>query len=268
MARKRKRNVFSEKKDKIIEVIKTVFKKCFPFLLVLLILLVLGFALRNYIMRIKYFRVKSIVIVNNTGQSRDISFLKTIKETENIKGENIFKVNIKWLEYQLNKNYPQIKNIVVKRVLPDRIELMVDQRVPLASINAFGQYAIDNDSTVLVYDQATMSDLPLITGFKIWTKPSIGEKISSDRVELAKSVLSIFYNVPEIKKHGIKSIDVSNPKNLIVQLNGPIEIRMGQQDFSEKIKKLQFILQDKNIDVKGLEYIDLRFEDPVLGPRK
>ena len=137
MAR-RKRNILSQKKEQIIEIIKTIFKKCFPILLVLFIVVILCLSLKNYIMSMNYFKVKSIVIVNKVGEDRDISFLKKIKEINNLDGLNIFKVHIKWLESQLKKKYPQIKNVVVKRVLPDRIEFVVEQRIPIAAIKVSG----------------------------------------------------------------------------------------------------------------------------------
>ena len=41
----------------------------------------------------------------------------------------------------------------------------------------------------------------------------------------------------------------------------------GERDFSEKVIKLRQILRDPNIDMKDINYIDLRFQDAVISPK-
>jgi len=44
-----------------------------------------------------------------------------------------------------------------------------------------------------------------------------------------------------------------------------VPINLGGDDFSGKIEILNDILNDPKVDISGISYIDLRFNDPVYS---
>ena len=46
-----------------------------------------------------------------------------------------------------------------------------------------------------------------------------------------------------------------------------MEIKIGKSDFRERLKVLSTVFEQLGSDIDKFNYIDLRFEDPIIGPR-
>ena len=51
--------------------------------------------------------------------------------------------------------------------------------------------------------------------------------------------------------------------SLTLVLNGGVEVRLGRQDFAQRLAKLEFMTRELE-DFDSLDYIDLRFEDQIV----
>jgi hypothetical protein len=62
----------------------------------------------------------------------------------------------------------------------------------------------------------------------------------------------------------VEYIDISGQNNILLGISG-VTVKMGADDFSRKIDELKEILNDPNVNMRDINYIDLRFEDPVIS---
>lgn len=73
---------------------------------------------------------------------------------------------------------------------------------------------------------------------------------------------------PELIGHRLTSLDVGDAEELTIVLDGTFEVRFGREDqFPKQLTRLRralALLHDRSIDVR---YIDVRFEEPIVGQR-
>jgi cell division septal protein FtsQ len=260
---KNKSSQISVNRDRVI----TFLKKGIPVVIIICVFVAVMLILRQAFFSIPYFRVADIKI---TSRNADFAGFNSLTDSEMLRmcrGENIFKINIKQLADSIKRDYPQLKNAAVSRVMPNILEIAIVTRVPAAVISSFGNYPVDNERVVLSPDIKFNKVLPVISGLSLWIRPKIGEVLDSGKLLKALQLIKLFKENDISKICSVKGVDMSNKRNVIVVLESGIEVRMGSDKFGSKINKLATILEDDSIDKNNLEYIDLRFDDIVLGPR-
>ena len=255
MARKNSKRKTQTKK---IIIKKINYKKFIPFIIGILFFLAGYLFLKNS----SYFNISEIRIIGAdkvTGVS-EREFLSLYK------GRNIFDVDINSLSSIIKKEKPFIKNAIVKRVLPDVLEIDLECRIPIALVKAGRTYPIDNTGMVLSYEDV-VGDLPVISGFSFWLKPIVGEEIREDRLRKGLLLLKELKESSIFKTYEVREINVKDPRNFSFYLKEGIEVMIGGEDFSERLVKLKKILSNPDLDKKNIKYIDLRFKNAVIGPK-
>ena len=256
MAKKMKRKKKAE--PKVVFKRKIPIKKILPFAIILVLILTSYVFLKNS----PYFSVKKISIV-------DIDYASGIEASDLIriyKGRNIFNIDIKSLSSRMRDDHPFIKDVVVKRVLPEMLEISILSRVPVAKIKSKGYLPIDNAGMVLS-SRLVSEDLPVITGVSLWIRPRAGEKIKNKKVNNALMLLEALKESSTIRKYGLREINVRDTRNLSFFLKNGIEVKIGDEEFSTRIKRLSTTLSDTSLDKDNIKYIDVRFRDVVIGPK-
>ncbi|MFH1791522.1 MAG: cell division protein FtsQ/DivIB [Candidatus Omnitrophota bacterium] len=243
-------------------------RKGIPFIIVFVMLCAFAIGANAAFFNIPFFRVTSVVI-NDGARGRGAgAALADSAMISLLRGKNIFKINISSLSRAIMRNYPDFKKTVVERKMPDTLLIKVTPRVPAAYVKSFGYYLVDDDGVVLSPETAVKGELPVMTGFPLWTRIEVGERLDSSRFRLGLALLRYAGNVREVGKIGIQGLDVSNTRNPTFTLRNGIEIRVGQGELERKMGQLKAVLEDPNIDKENLKYIDLRFDGAVLGPKQ
>jgi len=181
--------------------------------------------------------------------------------------ENIFALSIKNIEKSIKNSHFEVKDIRVERIFPNKLILYIIKRKAIALIGSRYHYPVDEEGMVLKDVSRTRREgLPLIKGIYL-TKRDIGKKCTSPKLakslklleELARSNISESYDISEI--------DAAGRKNLSFYINDGLEIKIGGDNFRNRLKRLEKVLNDPDVDLKGVRYIDLRFKDAVIGPK-
>ncbi len=262
---KKKDNI---KKLKIPIVIKrnivfTLLKKSIIPLMAICLVLFLYQGIKLIFVKSPYFKISRIDIIPGT----DLVNLDKSEVLESLKGKNIFTVDIKNTARAIHTDYPELKKVVVKRVMPDMLQVVIVPRIPVALIKAFKYFPVDEEAVMLSPQSDVKEGLPIITGISIWARPKKGEILRSDRINSALALLKGIKESKILTEYSLQRIDVSNIRNIAFYLDNALEIKIGHGDLREKLKKLSMVLNDPKIDIDNLEYIDLRFKDTVLGPK-
>ncbi len=96
---------------------------------------------------------------------------------------------------------------------------------------------------------------------------SVGVTLEDEATRKALRLMDIIKQANILRKHALTKIDITDPKNIILFVDGVIEIRMGGSHFVERLKILDQTLRTVELNPSKISYIDLRFDDIVVGPK-
>lgn len=262
---KRKHNI---KKLKIPVVIKrnrmfTLLKKSIIPLIAIYLVLLAYQGIKLIFVKSPYFEISKIDIMPETYSANldKSEILRPLKE------KNIFTVDIKNTARAIHADYPELRKVVVKRVMPDILQVVIVPRIPVALVKDFKYFPVDGEAVILSPQSEAEEGLPVITGISFWSRPKKGEVLRSNRIDWALALLKGIDESKVLTGYRLERIDVSNIRNIAFYLDNGLEVKIGHGSLREKIKKLSTLLNDPKVDINNLEYVDLRFKDAVLGPR-
>ncbi|MDP3789030.1 MAG: cell division protein FtsQ/DivIB, partial [Candidatus Omnitrophota bacterium] len=183
-------------------------------------------------------------------------------------GKNIFRVNLRAIEQHMLNNYHELRSLEIKRSFPDAITVAAVLRKPVAQLAHERYYPIDGECVVLsgVTDLPDKR-LPVISGINVNLPKSIGKRINSQSLRQALILFKFIKESGILKNHILGEINAGNMKGMSFVLDGNMEVRIGYEDYTVRLKNLKAILADPKIWPSDIGYIDLRFGEPVIGPK-
>ena len=127
---------------------KSAFRKFLVFLWVLLGIAVFAGTIigLNYFYNSDYFKIKNIKLINNDYYDKEEieTFLGYLI------GKNIFEIDKKQAELSIEANYSRIKKAELKKIFPDKIEIIIEERMPYLRIGYKEKiFLIDNEGVFL-----------------------------------------------------------------------------------------------------------------------
>ncbi|MDD5679930.1 MAG: cell division protein FtsQ/DivIB [Candidatus Omnitrophica bacterium] len=132
-------------------------------------------------------------------------------------------------------------------------------------------YINDSGATVQILlsksQAANLNGTPPVTGIKIDKNTKVDTLAKDKRLENTLLLIQALSTINMPDEFDINTIDASNHKNIVCYLKGGIEVRMGGDNYIDKLKALKTVLADSKINKHDLKYMDLRFGNPVIGPK-
>jgi|GEM_PF-569323 len=199
--------------------------------------------------------------VNDILQSADIVNIK-----------NIFKVNLKEVEKKLEM-HPRIKEVYVKKKLPNYLVIKIKEREPVALINIkkdflYKIYEVDNDGYIIGEgDRISNYNLPIITGLES-DNIILGVKIKDDGIlnllKILDRINKKVYNFDRlIAEVDLKDSDSENSLIMILSKNN-VPVILGVSNMYSKLIKLNSLLSVISDRIKDIRYIDFKYNDAVI----
>ena len=164
------------------------------------------------------------------------------------KGDNILSMDLKDKSRMLEKN-PLIYKAVVKRQLPNTIEIQIEERKPVAVIKLDDFYLLDTHGEIFNKIERHEKNLPLLTGISktdLINNRDRSLHVISSAVILAENLLN--KNIPGICASTIR-MDSSLGLTIVNSVNNT-ETYMGfgnYEDKLERLKKITFDLTEKGL---------------------
>lgn len=236
-------------------------------IIVLIVFIVLAWVLTAaFFEKSDYFKLKSVEAKGALGASLSPAENELIKY---YKGANIFRVDLKAIARYLEPQYPDARDIIVKRELPDKLLVEFNFRKPVAILSNGQNYPVDREGVILVNrDTARLSGLPVIKGVdpKYAGKPH--KQNESRNLKAALSLLEEIKKARFLDKYGVRVVDASDIKSLSFYLgeNGPLII-MGYENITDRLSTLKYTLRDPRLVLDKINYIDVRFKDVAISPK-
>ncbi|PIP67983.1 MAG: hypothetical protein CO035_03035 [Candidatus Omnitrophica bacterium CG_4_9_14_0_2_um_filter_42_8] len=192
-------------------------------------------------------------------------------EYKDVMGTNVFLVDLKSFKERIAEAHPELRDIVVRRVLPNRLIVKAKQRAPVAQIYGDRSYFIDKDGIVLPYarDFASEEVIPVIIGVRgSLSREGFAQK---EKIDKALFLIEAASANQKLSGYKIKKIDITDSRNISFFFNAAdaenLEIKIGEGEFTRRLEVLSTVLEQLGGDIQRVKYIDLRFEDPIVGPR-
>ncbi len=193
-----------------------------------------------------------------------------ILKQANIKfGMNIFEINLPVLRQKLLA-HPWINKAELFRIMPNKIQIRVQEHLPVATIEFNKKYLMNMDGILFMEYSDSFNTLPLISGllpediniFNDIVKPETIQH--SSVLEILKIQNETFSKISEKKVHTIK---VDHELGLTLLTDGQIkEIKLGFNNYRKKLDALEDVVKfiTKNDNLVIIETIDLVNVDRIV----
>lgn len=207
-----------------------------------------------------------------------------IKNSVSIKGQNFFFIDKNKIENNLKKKFICIKSAEISKSFPGKLTLklfgrqtvaaLINLKTNEASVSALldnvatpsaqeakGVYGVDEENIIFTKDIDQAALPKIYTGS---TSISLGK--SDDSMKDALKIFEKIKTFGESVDKGWKKdedfiVYLTNSTKIVFRLNSSLDIQLAS---------LQLILSKAKIDSKEVEFIDLRFDKPVVkfAPKK
>lgn len=196
-------------------------------------------------------------------------------EDKDVLGKNIFLVDLKGFKDRIEDSHPELREVVVRRALPNRLIVQARKRLAVAQIYDNRPYFIDKEGIFLPGMTNTAEEvIPLVFGIRVSPLRSGSPRLNTAQDEGLNKALLLIDAVSQnkrISRYKIKKIDVADSRSISFYLNSAdaekVEIKIGDGEFAKRLDILATVLHQLGQDIGRVKYIDLRFEDPIVGPR-
>lgn len=250
----------------------------FPVIVILLVVFLLYLFIKTGLLTVKKVEVE--------GNRLGCTDVNQLKDSSALYGKNYLFINSAKIEEGLKKKYLCIKSVMLSKHLPDKVVMQVSGRQPFAALvnlkdkpassSSFENiatpsaeqvenfYIVDNEGVVFSKDQAD----PNIS--KIYTYDSgisLGKNLANSLVASSLIILD------KVKMFGISAKENWISDDFFAIGRDPpgpkIIFRLGEK-IDIQLASLQLILTEAKINLKELEFIDLRFDKPIVrfAPKK
>ena len=233
-------------------------------ILVLASLTLIWITLHQYATRSWRFRVDSSDNIQVSGSS-NVSRSQVMEIMASDLNRNVFFVPLELRKKQLEQ-IPWVQSASVMRLLPDRLNIVVKERTPVA-------FAEVNSHIELIDANGVVMDLPTGQVAKYSFPVVVGmpdtEPLST-RVARMKVYAQLMKELDAGGAHysrDLSDVDLSDPddvKATVTDANGAVLVHLGSSNFLERFKIYVAHVQEWRAQFQRLESVDLRYDHQVI----
>lgn len=180
---------------------------------------------------------------------------------------NILRVSLDERKAELEE-IPWVKHATVMRLLPDHINVVVEERTPIAFVRQGGHIGLVDASGVLMGLEGNTSDdigysFPVVTGIA----PEDPLSVRAARMKLFQDFTRDLDAKGEKISAKFSEIDLSNPediKTLIPDHGTDVLVHFGDSDYLNRYKSYEAHLSGWRSQYPKLSSVDMRYERQVV----
>ena len=215
-----------------------------------------------------YFKASDHFLVKEIWISPSLKFINS-RELMTFKGRSMFDVDLKAIRRQLQNQYPEVDQLKIIRKFPDKIWILARRREPFAFIASDRRcIVLDENGVVLAFAAKPGLNLPAINGVQMDKKVSLGQPFKEEEVAVALDIIKTAQEEAHFAPYKIALVDVSNLSRINCQISNHVQVILDRERIPQKIRKLGVLLSEGHIDFTDVQYIDLRFREPLLGKKQ
>ena len=189
-----------------------------------------------------------------------------IKAPQSLIGQNLWTVDLEVLTVSLKAQQKDLKRIRAIRRPPHTLQIEATTRLPVAQLKLAQWHAVDEEGYILSQGQPEPWDALIV--FRGVDAPNarirVGKANPTDRMVRALRLAASLRRAPELARHRLQAIDVGDPVSLKLVVDD-IEIRCGSEgQLAMELRRLHDVLRTVAVNSAPVQYIDVRFHDPVM----
>jgi cell division protein FtsQ len=195
-----------------------------------------------------------------------------LREWANVRpGSNLFAVDLPLVQYRL-KQQPIIRQAMVRRHLPDRISITVNERLPLARLGRTrdGQNLLVSADGTLIRKSPRSKHLPFLKG--VGFNLDVGDQIGDSLAKEALAYLVVWSELSTTKREllDIQDISVGHPDYLDWRLRNGYQLLLPREgDFEQLLQRASRLIHYNEQHNVSARELDLRPDAPlVIGARE
>lgn len=162
---------------------------------------------------------------------------------------------------------PWVKTVVVRRVLPDKLMIDIEEREPVAFARvAQGTLLIDGEGILLENNPENLSqpDFPVILGMESGYVPEVLRR-NRERIALYQQLMRSLNRGGAGLSRDLSEVHLQDPGNVSVILNGDtVLVYLGRDGFQEKFRRYLAASKELKKKYRNLDSVDLRYRDQVV----
>ena len=181
---------------------------------------------------------------------------------------SVFRVDLKALSNAFQRRYPAAEVENVERILPNRLRATLRARHLVGQVQAGRLYfPVSDDGVVTSAGSAgPRTGLPLLQLEGVRRSLRAGEALESPGFWKAAELLATLRRGGGVAGHRARSVRVSG-QDLFLTLDSGAEVRFSVDRLPNGWQLLAGLLSQRPRGLQEANYIDLRFEDPVIGSK-
>ncbi|MBI3333635.1 MAG: hypothetical protein HYZ93_06050 [Candidatus Omnitrophica bacterium] len=179
---------------------------------------------------------------------------------------SIFQVDLAAVAGALQRRYPAAELEEVRRILPNRLVATLRPRRVVAQLRAAGRYyAVSQDGTVVAVGQPSpWPHLPILLLEDLKGPFRVGQTLDHPSFWGACELLAMIRRQGGVAGHALNSIR-GQRQALTATLDSGLEIRFSADQMDAEWQRLMELIAQKGDLLGQARYLDVRFEDPVIG---
>jgi cell division protein FtsQ len=190
------------------------------------------------------------------------------------RGRSVLRIPLDARRKQL-ESLPWVEHATVRRALPNRIQVDLFERTPIAFLREDGELALV-DMHGVILDRPLKGDFhfPVVTGLHPGLPPDERER----RMQMFSGFLQQIDAARSGASELVSEVDLSDAKNLQATFSklpgsgvpgwtasdGPLIVYFGDRDFQNKFQMLLGKMGEIRAQVGRIELVDLRFDGEVV----
>ncbi|MFA5068540.1 MAG: cell division protein FtsQ/DivIB [Candidatus Omnitrophota bacterium] len=217
-----------------------------------------------------YFDIKRIEVMDRSQLKIETSVARDLYSH---KGVNIFMLDIKKCEYDIERDYLEIRDVVIHRRLPDALFISYKLRRPVCQIESGSYYLVSDDAVII--SQPLLSKQPVlmvVSGIDVSSKSFSGMRHEhKKRLQKAINIINDINDTAEgsclTGDSMVKEVNVYDGDSPVLILDDGTRVELGTHQLKDKLDTIKKVLSDLSFRNRKAKIIDLRFEDIVVVPR-
>jgi cell division septal protein FtsQ len=226
-------------------------------LLLLSFFLFIGHWVYVHLLSDPYFRVREVEVEGGRKIPKEILLSLTVMEGM----PNLFSVKLKDVVKRL-ESHPWIEQVRVRKVFPHKIVIQVEERKPMAIIQLEELYYVDTQGEIFTpVGDRDEYNYPYVTGLSrrvLERDPVEAKRLINKALELLRMVSQ--EKVPPLEEISEIHMEKAFGIHCFTKAEG-VEVKMGWEDFEEKLKRLPLIWSDlrrRGFSAVSIDCSDLR----------
>ncbi len=225
-----------------------------------LLIVVGGVLMVQLLLASDVFRIEQISVQGG----HHLSDQKVVALSDIRTGMNTFSLDLALIGSKIEEN-PWVREARVQRIFPRQVDVQIEERQPVAIVNLGYLYYLDGQGEVFKVLEATdQLDFPVVTGFDYQKVKQCDRTCASD----LKLVVALLEELQDRQLFGLEQISEVHREPsgnfALYTLNGGVKVRLGREDFANKLDRLERIYAELQPRLQILDYIDLNVDEKVI----